>query len=339
MPSPTLAEPEDVRAVRDWLKGRARILVLTHERPDGDAYGALCGALLALREAGKECLGYLKLPLPQRYARVLPPVPELILGTPLPRTGLDGIVCLDVTGLERVERPAGIDANFNGLPLCVIDHHADHTRFGQTEWVDARQAATCQMLLHLLRDARGRVSPPVAACLLTGLLMDTGGFRFANAGAGVLRDAAALVDAGADLHGLMTSLFLRESLGRRRLEARLLAQAVSLHGGRGLYSVLTPHLLAEFGVPPQDTEGLIDVLRGIEGVDIACLVQPEPGAVRLSLRSQNSACPVNGIARQLGGGGHVLAAGARLPDVNVAQAVTALTEETRKVLGREAVGG
>jgi phosphoesterase RecJ-like protein len=87
-------------------------------------------------------------------------------------------------------------------------------------------------------------------------------------------------------------------------------------------------------VSPDDTEGLVDVLRSMDGVEVACLFQKEPDQVRLSLRSSSPEWPVVEIAEQLGGGGHVMAAGARIPGAGVPQAVAAFRELTQKVFGR-----
>jgi phosphoesterase RecJ-like protein len=101
-----------------------------------------------------------------------------------------------------------------------------------------------------------------------------------------------------------------------------------------MYAVLAPAWFAELGVPPGDTEGLIDSLRAVDGVEIACLIQPEADGVRLSLRARSPACPVDGIAHELGGGGHALASGARLAGVSAAEAERVLLEKTGKVLAR-----
>ena len=116
------------------------------------------------------------------------------------------------------------------------------------------------------------------------------------------------------------------------LQAKLLEDARFAHDKRQIYAILTPEMLTEAGLSPADTEGVIDTLKSVDGVDIACLIQPEPGRVRFSLRSQNPDIPVNGIARQIGGGGHRMAAGARAEGLTVREAEKKLVELTQRVL-------
>jgi len=102
--------------------------------------------------------------------------------------------------------------------------------------------------------------------------------------------------------------------------------------GRLAYAVMDANTRAKYGVRSDETEGVIDILRSIEGVQIACLIQPQGKTVRLSLRSREPAYPVDSIARKLGGGGHRLAAGAELTDSTVREAETQLLQLARKVL-------
>lgn len=325
---------EDQRRVIDWLEERDNLLLLAHQRPDGDAYGSLFGLLIALRDAGKNCWAYLKKRLPRRYENILPVVPGVYVGTS-PALPVGATVCLDVTQWDRVDAPAGIDRRVMSADVCVIDHHPDNSRFGDVIWVDPGKAATAQMIACLLRDWGIALSAEAATCLLAGMIMDTGGFRFPNTDASVLQDAAFLVDAGARYSRVMHSLFMREPYARRLLEAKLLERARFAHDGRLIYAVLTRDVMRELKLPPEDTEGLIDPLRGIEGVDIACLIQVETDHIRFSFRSHKESLPVNEIAHELGGGGHVMAAGAQVPGLTVAEAEEKLLLLTRRALDND----
>jgi phosphoesterase RecJ-like protein len=160
--------------------------------------------------------------------------------------------------------------------------------------------------------------------------MDTGAFQFPNTTPAVLRCAARLTAGGADFATVMDRLFYHEPLGRRRLAARLLEQLRFACSGRLAYACLLPAWLEELGVEPADTEGLIDSLRVLDGVDMVCLLQPEADGVRLSLRARRRAWPADRVAHALGGGGHPLAAGARLRGATLAEAEARLLQETGK---------
>ncbi|MFA5204692.1 MAG: DHH family phosphoesterase [Lentisphaeria bacterium] len=319
--------PEAFAAFQGWLAAHPRPLLLTHERPDGDAFGSLAGLWLALKNRGLQPVAWLRRPLPERY-RFLPlPADWATTGGPLPAAAVDGVCALDTSRGDRLDRPAGDDGS--ALPSFALDHHADHAPFADATLVAPETAATAQLVARFLRDAGWTVSADAATCLLAGLIMDTGGFRFDNTSPEVLRDAAWLADRGAAYGVCMDALFHREPIGRKRLAARILEQAQAACDGRFLYAVLEPAWFAELGVAPQDTEGLIDTLRTVAGVELCALIQPEPDHTRVSLRARSARCPADRIAHALGGGGHTLAAAAKIPGQTPAQVIPRLIELAR----------
>lgn len=321
-----------IEQVARWLSTRSNLLLLAHERPDGDAYGSLLGLQAALTGAGKTATVCLRDALPRRYRRLLgTPAPRLSAAAACP-AGIDGVVCLDTTERGRLDAPAALRAGTAGLATLVVDHHPDNLAFGDVNWLAPNMAATAQMLTGLLQSWRPDLLPAAADALFAGLVMDTGGFRFANTDADAFLAAADLLRAGARHADIMNALFFSEPHGLLMLRGRLLQDATFAHGRRLLYATLSPALLAEYEVEPADTEGLIDVLRIVDGVRIACLLQPGEGHVRFSLRARDSGCPVNGIAQALGGGGHRLAAGATAEGMTIEAAERALLELTGRIL-------
>ena len=312
--------------VRRWLEGRTSLLLVAHERPDGDAYGSLFGLHLALRAMHKRSFVYLGSPLPERYARILPLGDGVVVGTADGLPEFEGIVCLDVTSWQRTEHPWPASSPPGAPPVCLIDHHPDSGDFAGLSWQDPTRAATAQMLTMLLRDWACAVPPAAATALLVGLVMDTGGFRFPNTNADVLRDAAFLIECGADLARTMHALFMCESYAKRVLEATLLQTACFAGDGRLIFATLTDATLREHGLTDADTEGLIDTLKAVDGVCMACLLRVEQSRVRFSLRAHNEEYRVDGIARELGGGGHRLAAGATVAGITGPQAQKLLIE-------------
>ena len=316
-----------------FLAGHRRLLLLTHERPDGDAFGSLIGLTLALAEGGVSATAFLTQPVPARYG-FLPFPSDLICVGSLPAgSTFDAALVVDCSNRARVDCPRSLPWDtVSRLPLGNVDHHADNERYGTLNLVEPGMAATAQLLAESLQAAGSRIPAAAASWLLVGVIMDTGAFQFSSTTAATLNAAAVLVRCGADYTRIMDGLFFQEPLGRRRLAARLIEHARFAHAGRVLYSVLDSAWFAELGVAPDDTEGLIDSLRTIAGVEIACLIQPETDAIRLSLRARSPAFPVDGLAHELGGGGHPLAAGARLQAVSVAEAVRILLEKTGKIV-------
>lgn len=316
-----------------WLQSGKRPLLLTHIRPDGDAYGALIGLLGALRDYGIPACGYLSSPLPARYRQLFAIPPGLYDGTPLPAdASFDAVLCLDAATAERVALPPGREHLLTEMPVANIDHHPDNPGYGDCSWVDATCAATSQMVVTLLDAAGIPLSPDAATPLMTGLLTDCGGFRFNNTDPAALRCAADLIDHGIDYPRIVDALFFSEAYERLRFKGQLLESAHFACDRRLLFAVVNPAMLEAAGIELADTENLVDALRTVTGVDICCLIQQEAEATRFSLRARSPAFPVAGIARALGGGGHALAAGARHPKISDEEAGLRLIEQAGKVL-------
>ena len=323
-------------ALDAWLAGKKRLLVLTHERPDGDAIGSLFGATLILAAAGFECTAFLKHDVPRRYTHIPATVPpQLRVGTLGLPAVFDGILCLDSARLDRLDFPPQLTvAESATLPVCNVDHHADNELFGGTQMILPQMAAAAQLLLNYARSRQMVIPPAAASWLLSGLVMDTGAFRFTNTSAAVLRDAAALVEYGAEYSLVMDGLFNHEPYPRRLLAARLLETAEFHFGGALLLSEMLPGWLTEFGVGGSDTEGLIDALRVIDGVEISAMLQKDGENARISLRARSDRTPVDEIAHAFGGGGHKLASGIKMKNTTMAQARQALLAEVGKMLGK-----
>lgn len=334
MPTTGADDAGHAKTVARWLRARRRLLLLlTHVRPDGDAFGSLIGLLRLLQQDSRwECAAYLSNGLPARYRTFFGDDSGLRTHGIQP-DAFDGAVCLDTTTWQRVDLPVSMTQPNALLPVCNIDHHMDNSRYGDVCWI-SQSAATAQMLPRLAEELDLAMTAAAATPLLTGLLTDCGGFRYANTDAAALRDAAALIDAGADYGAITDRLFLAETYERLRLKSELLENATFEFGRQLAYAVLSPAMLQAYGVEPADTENVIDILRIIDGVQIACLLQPEDDGVRLSLRSRSHACAAGDIARALGGGGHPLAAGVWLAGTSVDDAVEKLLNEVKKVLSK-----
>lgn len=320
----------EAESVLSWLNDKQRLLVLAHERPDGDAFGCLYASAIALGNAGKEVWAYTGAELPVRYSRIFPACSRVRVAStplPLPDPPPDGILCLDTSSPERLIPPLSL----GGVSVCNVDHHRDNTEFGDLRWIDPQASAVAEMLATLFERA-GWLGPDVADCLLAGLLTDTGGFRFPNTTPVTLTCAAMLYEAGANYASVTDALFYRDPFERRRLEAHIIETAVCEFDGRFMYSILDLEEVRRRGLKPADLEGLIDVLRSVDDVRIACLIQPGETDVRVSLRARSSDTPVDGVAHRLGGGGHPLAAGARLRKTDRQDTIDQLRELVREVL-------
>ncbi len=322
-----------VKQINFWRGNRSRLLILTHERPDGDALGAQAGLHRLLVENGHKCTSYLSQPYPARYQLLFADIVKDLdfrWETAPEPIDFDGVFILDTANATRVDFPNKKTLKAGANRICVIDHHYDNGRFGDVNWIDANYAATAQMIAEFAKISNLKMNKPAANALLAGIITDCGGFRFRNTNASVFRTAAELTEQGADPGTLADSLFFNEPYAKMRLKARVLESAKFEFDRKFVYAVITPELLHELNLTPDHTEDVIDVIRAVAGTKIVCLFQYTPeGDTRISLRSRSDEIDVSAIAHQLGGGGHKLAAGARIKQTPAAQAVN----QVRKLVG------
>ncbi len=316
-----------IDVVWNWLEQKRNILLVGHERPDGDSFASVLAMFLALRDWGKRVEAFFSCEeFPYRYHPIYKRIEDqtgiCLGGVPALSRNFDGLLCLDTSTWARVDLPDGVNRKRPRMEVCNIDHHGDNQRFAKVNWVEADYAATAQMVFDLLKYRQIPISGLAAELLLTGLITDTGGFRFQNTNAATFRAAASLLERDAQYGVLIDSLFFNEPYNKLLLKNKLLENGRFEFDGRLLWSVLDSSLLHKFNVKAADTEDCIEALRGVAGVEVACLIQPDDESVRFSLRSRRMPYNVAEIARRLGGGGHLFAAGIKLPETDLEEAKT-----------------
>jgi bifunctional oligoribonuclease and PAP phosphatase NrnA len=305
-----VAAPRDVtRAEVAGVLARPgeRLVVTAHHNPDGDAIGSMLGLGRALRAAGQDVvLAHPDPePVPSDLAFLVAPGERILPAPPddLPARVLVAVDC--ASGRRLWHEPV-----HEGARLVVnIDHHQDNTRFGDLNLVEPRASSTAEVIAGVLEAAGLPLTADVAGPLYVGLVTDTGRFGYSNTRPEAHRLAAALVEAGVDPAEMARRLYEEQPLDRLLLTGRALERARPLAGGRALGSVLTREDFAAVG--GDDTEGIVEIMRGVRGVRAAAFVREAgpDGAWRVSLRAADDAVDVSEIARQEGGGGHRAAAG------------------------------
>jgi phosphoesterase RecJ-like protein len=309
---------EKMRLVAEVLRAvEGPIYIATHVDPDGDAIGSSLGLYRALKALGKDARWVAE---PPRFLRFLPkeeeyadPVDHLPPGVTL--------VVLDSAEPSRV-----VGVPVEGF-VINIDHHGTNPRFGQIAVVDPSKAATAQMVKDLIDLLGVEWTEEIATPVLTGILTDTGNFRFANTTPEVLRVAAELLGHGVRLAELTDRLQFRPP-SYFRLMGQVLS-TVAFHFG-GL--LVTAHLPEE-AAPEEDSDGFVGLIRYAEGSVVAAFLRRREEGVKVSLRSRGGVSAQN-IALRLGGGGHVPAAGALLQGVDLDRAYELLLEAVAEELRR-----
>ena len=219
------------------------------------------------------------------------------------------VVVVDTPEPSRTGAQAGY---FDTARLLVnIDHHPSNTMFGDVQLVDVGASSTA-LLVHELIEASGeRPSADVATLLYTGVLTDTGGFRFGNTDARTLDAAAGLVRSGANAAEIARHVYGEQPVNNLRLLGLVLASVESVLGGRVAIMTLTDEMREMAGATGEEVEGLASYGHLLENVEVSLLLREQAGKVRVSLRSSGDT-DVNAIAGEIGGGGHSAAAGALL---------------------------
>lgn len=306
--------PDGGEAVLEELRSAQRLIVSTHENPDGDALGSLVAMQRILTRLGKDSLMYIDgsdLPLPHEYT-------FLALGEHIssPPDDLEQrtIVFLDCGNLER--NPAEALKRAGGT-IVNIDHHHDNTRFGTANLVDPSASCTAEIVWALMHGLGVKPDLPIAEALYVGLITDTGRFMYENTGPRAHRMAAELIDAGVDVQRIYRRVYEDVPYGKLALLARGLAKAQRFDGGRLTLTSLSAEDYRDSGAEESYSEGVVDHLRAVRGTAVAALVRDRMsnGAGdgrrlrKVSLRASDERVDVSRIARAQGGGGHRQAAG------------------------------
>src|SRR5437764_8867847 len=296
--------PEDL--LRRIRQGN-RFLLTSHSNPDGDAIGSELGLARLLRGLGKGAGVWNRDNTPTIY-RPLPGSERIHIGEEPPAgfpDVFDAIIVLECPSPDRT----GLEPHLSARPVINIDHHLGNQCYGAVNWVDSAAPAVGEMVFRLAQGLKVPLEPEVASCLYLTLVTDTGGFRFSNATAAAFEAAASLVRVGAHPEQVSQWLYESQPLGVVRLLGEML-QTLQLHeGGRVATGRLTLAMFQKAGAAPGDSEGLIDHLRSIAGVEAVALIRErEDGTQKVSLRSRGEV-DIEKIARHHGGGGHRNAAG------------------------------
>ena len=292
-------------AIAAVLRDAKQVVVCAHVSPDGDAIGSVLGLTLALRAIGTDAI-------PTLANDRTPPVTYAFLpGADLwrPAAGLevpDVFVALDTPVASRL----GVAESLMRAArhVVVLDHHPDAPQYGDSVLSDPAMSATGQIIWRLLPALGADPSAAIARCLYVALMTDTGRFTYDNTTPSALRDAAAMLEAGADPAEAARHVYQERSARSLALEAIALERLTRANGGRVVWSYLTDADFEATGAFPEEAEHLPDAIRALGGIDVALLLRVKGDEIRVNLRAKTG-FDVGAVGRILGGGGHRGAAG------------------------------
>jgi bifunctional oligoribonuclease and PAP phosphatase NrnA len=298
-----------IQRILEGIREYERFCVVGHVRPDGDCIGAQLGLAFALKNQGKKVVCWNQDPMPKKLAFL---DPDKLLQRPEKGREFDCVIATDCASFERLGTTAACIGN---RKLFInIDHHASNTRYADINWIAARQPSTGELIFRLLRATNWGITREIADCLFTAISTDTGSFQYPSTRPATYYVAGKLVDRGADLAKICNEVYQSYPLSRVRLLRHVFNHFRLTHNDQIAYFWLKKGDFARTGAEQDDAEGLIDHIRAIEPVVVACVFEEaEPELTRVSLRSKSEKVDVNEIAKLFGGGGHKAAAGARIP--------------------------
>jgi bifunctional oligoribonuclease and PAP phosphatase NrnA len=288
------------------LQGR-RLAVIGHARPDGDCIGSQVALARVLQARGIEVICVNPDPVPRRITFLIEGMKFLRTDEVLPIASQYEAIFVDCADHARAgER---LRAAFP-KPIVVIDHHISNEGFAEESFLDVNASATCEILAGLLLDNHIPFDQLTAQALYAGILTDTGQFRFNSTTHKTFEIAGELLSRGVTPSEIAYQIYERESLGKIRLLQRFLSSLTMECGSRVCIGRLPVGVFEETSTSPEDTEGLVDYARMIDGVDVGVLIEERAdGSVKASLRAKEPIYRVDTIAAQFNGGGHACAAG------------------------------
>ena len=289
-----------------------KIIVVTHAHPDGDAIGSLIAMGMSLEALNKKITLYCESLIPAVY-RFLPEVHRVV--NKIGNLNYDMAVILDCGDLSRVGQTVSY---LEQIPVIVnIDHHVTNTRFGHLQLIDTSACATAEIVYRLIKQMGLTFSKSVATSIYTGILADTGSFRFSNTNKAAFAICQEMVEIGVDPHNIAQHVYGTYSLSRIKLLNLALDSIELSENGKLSIMTLTQKMFDETNTKPEDVDGLINYAQRIEDVEVAALIQEHQNGnensrttnrFHVSLRSDGT-FDVAAIAAMFGGGGHSSAAG------------------------------
>jgi phosphoesterase RecJ-like protein len=295
------------------LIGEARrVLISSHENPDGDAIGSMLGLGLGLEKMGKEVVFYNKDGVPE-ILRFLPRSERIgnsindIKGT------FDLVFAVDCTGTNR----AGVEfedflKSGRGGKVVIMDHHQTNGPSADYQLLNPCSSSTGIIVYSVLKRLPVEIDSDIAKNLYTTIIGDTGSFRYSNTNSETFRVAAELVERGANPAEISEALFESEPL-RKLMLIGLVLPTLEVSGDKRVASVYVDSgMYSQSGARREDSEGIVNIPRSIKGIEVAALFKEESGKDgqfwKISLRSKGDV-DVAKIAEGFGGGGHKKAAG------------------------------
>lgn len=282
------------------------IVILTHENPDGDAIGSSLAMYHALKAYGKN--PDLIIPEHPKTFNCLPGIEEIKTESDIEHYDL--AISLDCATIKMLN---GFVNYFENAKVKVcIDHHGTNTMFGDYNYVNPATPACAQILLVILEYFGIEITKEIGTCILAGIITDTGGFKYQGVTAETFEFVAWLLNKGVNVSKLYRQVLEVQTKANFKLHRIANNRLELLENGKVAYTYITKEDEEAVHAESGDHEGIVDVGRGLEGVEVSIFLRETNKGIRVSLRS-NDYINVSDACLVFGGGGHPRAAGCTIP--------------------------
>lgn len=308
------------------IKKAESIVVLTHETPDGDAIASSLAMRLALKQIGKNADVIIK-----EFPRVFDFLPGrdcVKLESDIEKYDL--AISLDCADFKRL---VGNEYFEKAKQTIVIDHHGSNKMYGDINFVNPVSPACCQILIGMFQYFDINIDKELGTCILTGIITDTGGFKYSGVTSDTFEFAAELLEKGVNVSDIYKKVLDTKTKANFELMKRTMDRMEFLEDGKVSFTYITSKDLEDVNAEVGDHEGLVENGRDIEGVEVSVFIRQkdnEENVYKVSMRSNNYV-NVSDVCLMFGGGGHEKAAGA-LVQGDIEQVKQKILKELRKVL-------
>lgn len=314
-----------IEEIKQLIQFPKEVVILSHRNPDGDALGACLGLQLFLEKKGHRVFVIVPSEYPHSFS-YLPKIDQIIISDEDREVAIKRIeqseilFCLDFNGLDRIDKMGEYVENSRAVKI-MIDHHLDPEPFVDFTISDTEASSTSELVYLFIEDLgeADKIDPVIGECLFTGIITDTGSFKY-NTRPLTYEVAARLKKRGVDDYWLQDKIFNCLQEKQLRLLGHCLANRMEiLPEYRAGLIYLTKEDYKDFDIQRGDTEGIVNYLLMVKNIDVAAFITEQPTIIKISLRSKGDISVQDMARKHFNGGGHKNASGggiyAKLDDI------------------------
>jgi phosphoesterase RecJ-like protein len=293
--------------LKQKLNNSQNVVIISHNRPDGDTVGSNLALRLLLENMGKNVTSACSDPVPENF-KFLPKVQEFTQEFLL--EDFDTVIIVDA-GAKHLVRffETYPELTRTRKPIISIDHHYSNDNFGTLNIIDPKETSTTSLLYRIFQDQGFEITPDIATCLLNGLYTDTGSFMHSNTTPETMKIASQLIKKGANFKNISKYNFKTKKTKNLKLIGEVLDN-LSVNKNNVAVGAVNQETFEKFEATSEDLSGVADMISSIPSTDYSVLLtESKDGKIKASLRTRKDDVNVAKIAEQYGGGGHAKAAG------------------------------